>query len=207
MPSGGASAVELSEARALWLAAHALPHEPALRRWLAGRLSASGLEVDDVVQEVYAALAGLPEVAHIRDPRAYMIATARAAVLGTLRRARIVRIEAFASLDHLDADGQAAGPEHVATAHQQLRRTLSLIHALPEKCRQAFVLRRVEGLSQRQIAERMGISESTVEKHICKGIRLLGQALREEAGGNEGVSAAGGRAARGRRDRGRDRGA
>lgn len=171
------AAVGLSEQRALWLATHVLPHEPALRRWLRGRVASSGVDADDVVQEVYAALAELPEVAHIRDPWAYMVATARASILSALRRARIVRIEAFASLEHLDAADQAAGPERVATAHQQLRATLALIQALPDKCRQAFLLRRVEGLSQRQIAQRMGVSENTVEKHIGKGIRLLAEAM------------------------------
>ena len=167
----------VSEQRALWLATHVLPNEPALRRWLCKRMAVCGVDADDVVQEVYAVLAGLQDVAEIRDPWAYLIACARSTVLNTLRRARIVRIEAFASLDHLDAEEPSAGPERHVNAHQQLRETLALIQSLPEKCRRAFVLRRVHGLSQREIAQRMGISENTVEKHICKGIRLLAQAM------------------------------
>ena len=189
MEEGAADAtVALSEERALWLATHALPREAALRRWLQGRVAASGMDADDVVQEVYASLAGLPDVAHIRDPWAYMVASARGAILNALRRARIVRIEAFAGLDDPGVADQSAGPERAASAHQQLRETLALIQALPEKCRQAFVLRRVEGLSQRQIAQRMGISENTVEKHVCKGIRLLAEAI---GGGPGGTSAQG----------------
>mgnify|MGYP006186034825 CR=1 FL=1 len=58
----------------------------------------------------------------------------------------------------------------------------ALIAQLPDKCRQAFILRRVEGFSQREIAERMQISENTVEKHVCKGIRLLMESMKQDAG-------------------------
>jgi RNA polymerase sigma-70 factor (ECF subfamily) len=44
---------------------------------------------------------------------------------------------------------------------------------LPDKCRAVFMARRVEGLSHRETAEKFGISEKTVEKHMAKGIRLL----------------------------------
>ena len=44
---------------------------------------------------------------------------------------------------------------------------------LPPKCREAFALRKVEGLSQREVALRMGVSENTVEKHVGKGLRIL----------------------------------
>ncbi len=45
---------------------------------------------------------------------------------------------------------------------------------MPGQTREAFVLRRVRGLSQREIASQMGLSENTVEKHIVRGIRWLG---------------------------------
>jgi RNA polymerase sigma-70 factor (ECF subfamily) len=58
---------------------------------------------------------------------------------------------------------------------------------MPRQTRAAFVLRRVEGLSQQEIARRMNLSEHTIEKHISRGIKLL---LAEFGGGGE--SAAGG---------------
>jgi len=64
-------------------------------------------------------------------------------------------------------------PERQASSRQELRRAADLIASLPAKCRQAFTLRRVEGLSQRDVARRMGISESTVEKHIGRALLTL----------------------------------
>lgn len=172
-----------TEARARWLATSVLPHEPALRAWLSGRLD-SGLEVDDVVQETYAVLVELPEVSHIREPRAYLFTTARSVVLQHVRRSRIVAIEAVAEIDRLGIADEGLSPDRRAIAGEELRRIAALISALPDRCREAFVLRKVQGLSQRQIAERMGVSENTIEKHVGKGLRLLMQALARDARGD-----------------------
>jgi RNA polymerase sigma-70 factor (ECF subfamily) len=102
---------------------------------------------------------------------------AQSVILQHVRRARIVSIETVAEVDRLDVPHDQLSPDRHAIAYQELRRMGQLIAALPAKCRKAFVLRKVHGLSQREIAHRMHISESTVEKHIGKGVRLLADAL------------------------------
>lgn len=166
----------VSGLRARWLAGEVVPHEPALRSWLQGHAPAS-MEVDDIVQEAYAVLVGLDEVAHILNPRAYLFTVARSVMLQQLRRARIVPIVAVAEVERLSILTDDITPERSAVAGQDLRRTGDLIASLPGKCREAFVLRRVEGLPQREIARRMGVSENTVEKHIGKALRLLMEAM------------------------------
>lgn len=163
--------------RALWIADYILPHERELRRWLATRLPA-GVEVDDVVQEAYAVLADIESVQHIRDPRAYLFTTAKSVLLQQVRRARIVRFETVAELRLLDIESDEPGPERKAAAGEELRYITHLIAALPAKAKQAFVLRRLEGVSQKEIAERMKISESTVEKHIIKALRVLMEGMK-----------------------------
>jgi len=174
--------------RAGWLADQILPHEPALRAWLRPRVRPA-LEVDDVVQETYAILAGLEAVDRIRDPRAYLFAVARSVVLQALRRSRVVPIELVAEIDRWSIHEGENPPERQAGEHQQLRQLARLIATLPDKCREAFVLRKVHGYSQREIAVRMKVSENTVEKHIGKGLRLLMRALASECAREGSVAA------------------
>lgn len=167
------------DARALWLAEHVLPCEAGLRGWLQRRMP-QPQDVDDVIQETYAILAALADVSHVRQPRAYVYSVAQSVVLQQLRRAQVVSIEAVAEIERVAIGGEEACPERTASSRQELARIGALIDSLPDKCRQAFVLRRIEGYSQREIAQRMQISENTVEKHICKGIRVLMDSMKRD---------------------------
>lgn len=170
----------ITERHSTWLADHVLPHEAALRAWVRAHFSRQ-VEVDDVVQETWAIFATIGNIDQVRHPRAYMFRVARSVILQQLRRARIVTIEAVAEMDQLAIETTQAGPEQHAASHQALRQTGEMIAALPARCRQAFMLRKIDGLSQREIAQHMSISESTVEKHLSKALRLLMQAMSEQA--------------------------
>ncbi|NKF20799.1 RNA polymerase sigma factor [Solimonas marina] len=164
--------LQVSNARATWLAQQVLPHEAALRSWLHGR-SSMMMEVDDVVQETYAVLAGMDDVSGIQNPRAYMFTVANNIMLQHLRRSRIVPIESISEIEQYNVPDRDPTPEQRLSLQQDLRRIGRIIAQLPPKCREVFMLRRIEGLSQREIAARVGISENTVEKHVAKGLRLL----------------------------------
>lgn len=168
----------MTEDRVHWLSRHILPHESDLRAWLAGKTGAD-VEVDDVVQEAYAIIYSLEQVSHIRQPRAYMFTTARSIILQHYRRARIVPIQTVAELERITGAVDELTPEHHAIAGEDLRKLGRLVSRLPRKCRQAFLMRKVDGLSQREIARSMRISESTVEKHIAKGLRVLMEGMRD----------------------------
>jgi RNA polymerase sigma factor (sigma-70 family) len=158
--------------RTRWFLRNILPHEPALRGWLS-RSAPAGIEPDDVIQEAYTILAELETVDDIRFPRAYLFQVARSVIMRHVRRARIVQIHTvddFERLEHLD---DAASPEQHTIDRDELRQLARAIAAMPLKTREAFVLRRVDGLPQREIAARMRISENTVETHISRGILFL----------------------------------
>ncbi|MDG2520442.1 RNA polymerase sigma factor [Caulobacter segnis] len=149
-----------------------LPHEPALRAWLGAKRNA-GIEIDDIVQETYTILAGRETVADITHPKAYLFQVAHSLIVRHIRRARIVSIQAMDDLMIDTGADDAPSPEDCAIARDDLRRLGQAIAAMPGQTRQAFTLRRVHGLSQREIAARMKLSENTVEKHIARGVRLL----------------------------------
>lgn len=173
--------IGISTQRAHWLAVQILPHEAALRASL-GRIVRARIDIDDVVQESYAVVAALDDISHVQHPRAYLFSVARSIVLQQLRRSRVVSIEAVAEVDQLEVSHDERSPEQHAVAGQALRRVGELLAGLPRRRREAFVLRKLEGLSQREIARRMGISENTVEKHIGKCLKHLLQAFADDAG-------------------------
>lgn len=183
-PKRGMFDMRLAGDRARWLAREILPHERSLRAWLGRRMPST--EVDDVVQEAYAVLAGIGSVDHIQNPKNYLFQTARSVVLQRVRRERVVRFEALGPGD-FEAVSDSASPEDLALLRDELRRADRLLAAMPDRVREAFVLRRVEALSQREIARRMQVSENTVEKHIGKALKFIMQAVRaEDDGGNAG---------------------
>lgn len=161
--------------RARWFAHHILPHEAALRGWLSRRRAPAAFDVDDIVQESYAVLAERERLDDILNPRAYLFQVAHSLVVRNIRRARIVPILAVEDLGVTEWADEAATPEQNAIAHDDLRQLAEVIASMPGQTREAFVLRRIRGLSQREIASRMGLSENTVEKHIVRGIRWLGK--------------------------------
>jgi RNA polymerase sigma factor (sigma-70 family) len=170
----------VSNERASWLAEHVLPFEPGLRAWLARRRVVD-LEVDDIVQETYAVLAELDSVAHIRNPRTYLYTVAHSIILRHVRHGRVVSIEAMADIDRLGIYSEDPSPEEALSHFQELRSIALIIAALPDRCREAFTLRRIHGLAQRDVARKMRISEGTVEKHIGRAIKLLMTAMKIES--------------------------
>ena len=161
--------------RIAWLAKEIIPHEPDLRRWLRGRISAS--TIDDVVQESYAILAALHTVEHILTPRTYLFSVAKSVMLKAVRNAPVVEMDRFAEAESLQVPCDLPDPETIVADRQELGRLASLIEELPPKCRRVFVLRKVQGQPQREVANVMGISENTVEKHMAKAMHLLGSAI------------------------------
>ena len=162
----------ISQDRAAWLARNVLPHEAALRAWLRQKYTL-GIEVDDIVQETYAILAALESVDEIRNPRSYAFQTAHSLILAHLRRSKIVSIRSASDLELVGAMSDTPSPEQVAEDRDELARVAQALRDLPPKVREVFILRRVQGLSQRETAERLGITENSVEKRISQGIRVL----------------------------------
>ena len=159
-------------ARVRWLAHEVLPHEQDVRVWLKRSLVTSS-DVDDVIQEAYCRLAKLKAVEQIESPRAYFFQTARSVVLEQMRRARIVRIEAVTEIDALRVEWDEPSPERIAGGRKELERVLKIVATLPERSRRIFEMRRILGMSQREIAVRLGVTENVVENEAARGLKAV----------------------------------
>lgn len=177
-----------------WFTEQILVHEEALSRYLARNCSRRD-EIHDLRQEIYvrvyeAAARSLPD-----RPGPFLFASARHLLADRARRARVVSIETVGDSGQLNVLVDELSPERWCGGRQVLRRLADAFDRLPERCREVVWLRRVEELSQKEVAARMGISEKTVEKHIAKGMRLIaerfygGEAERPAAALPQGVDA------------------
>lgn len=137
-----------------------MPHEAALRNWLRVRFPAI-VDRDDLVQEAFLRMWRARERGTIGSAKAFLFATARNLACDTLKQRRAqVALGESAGSEVLDEDANTA--ESVARA-QELEVLQRALESLPERCRQVFTLRRLHGLSQKQIAAQLGIAEKTVE--------------------------------------------
>lgn len=155
-----------------WFAKEVLPFERDLMGFIA-RHSRERDDVIDIRQESYeraltGARAGLPASA-----RRYVFTVARNVLIDRARRARVVSFEQIADLDSILVDDGTRSPDHQAEARDELRRALAGLEQLPPRCREVVRLRRVEGLSIRETAERLGVGLHTVERQLTLGLRAL----------------------------------
>ncbi|MGF7149806.1 RNA polymerase sigma-70 factor (ECF subfamily) [Sphingomonas zeicaulis] len=134
-------------------------------------------EIDDIVQDAYVKISRLDDVSHIRTGRAYFFSTARTVLLDRVRRDRIVRIDSLTEAEALTLADEDPGPERRVSARQELDRVRQLIAGLPDRCREIFELRRIQGVPQREIAARMGLPEHTIEAQAVRGLKLIMKAI------------------------------
>ena len=158
--------------RTLWIETNVLPYEREIRAWLK-RNRTDGLEIDDIIQDMYAKIGALETFTHIRDPKRYAFQIAHSILVNFVRRGRIVSIASIEDLSALEVPTPGPSPEEQASLKDDLREISNAINALPERTRNVFMLRRIEGLSQRETANRLAIAEKTVEKHMCRATVIL----------------------------------
>jgi RNA polymerase sigma factor (sigma-70 family) len=142
-----------------------------LVRFLSGRLHCLAT-ARDVAQEAYlrASQAGVA----INDPRAFLFRTA-ANLASDRRKADRRHAEILAEAAFWLEPEPEASPESVTLTQEEFARVSRVIERLPPRCREVFYLNRFEGLSQSEIAERLGISKTAVEKNIRRALVALGE--------------------------------
>lgn len=161
-----------------WLSDLVAETSGGLARYVS-RFCVSPDDVQDVVQEaylqVYCALRKTGPEGH--TPAALLYTTARNIAFSRHRHMKVVAAAAPTVSAGERLRREQTGVEQQVSRNQQMQILLRAVNGLPPKCRDVFVLRMIEGLSQREIAERLGITVSTVEKHLARGLRHCKDAL------------------------------
>lgn len=162
-------------ARIDWFKVSILPHERALRARLR-RTSSCEADLDDLVSEALVRAYGAEDWTRIDNGRNYLFRIARNVLIDQARRDAVLSFDSAADAGESQVDRRT---ETGISARDELRQVQRAIESMPLQCRRVFVLRRVHERSIGEIAEEMGLSISTVEKHLGKAVMLLGRAIAE----------------------------
>jgi RNA polymerase sigma factor (sigma-70 family) len=146
-----------------------------LRRHLA-RILGNPSEAQDVAHDAYLKVYPVMENQEAQKPEALLYTTARRLAFNRLKRRRIAP---FAPEPPMADRSPSSNPGVVqqVMARQELQQLEQAIAHLPEGCRAVLLLRKIELLSHQEIADRLGIAVSTVEKQHARALRLLRAAL------------------------------
>ena len=148
-----------------WFREELEPHEKELRAYLRGRFPTLP-DLDDLIQETYARVFKARSNGGVQVARPYLFATARNAALDYFRRRNIAPIELGENvLSNVVEDKPDAA--EVASHNQEIALLHEAIATLPDRCRQVLIMRRIEGRPHAEVAKELGISEKTIDAHLC----------------------------------------
>lgn len=148
-----------------------LAHRRELQAYLSERLRDREIAAD-LTQETFLRFAeqGEGAAAVIGHSRAYLYRTARNLAIDHLRRVERQATDIAASEDFAHVPEIRPSPEEIAAGRQRLAELAAAVRELPERTRHVFVLHRLHGLTYGEVAARLGISESSVQKHLARAL-------------------------------------
>ncbi len=159
-----------------------MTHEPMLHKiFLASRNTIARVvsrivppkEIEDIVQETYVRICQIEHSEKISSPRSFMLKTAKNLAFDHLKKADtryLLGVDDEQEYHEPEVSGEDPMFENAANK-QAFSDFCEAVRELPPQCRKVFVLKKVYGYSQKEIAEQCDLSESTVEKHIAAGLK------------------------------------
>jgi len=151
-------------------------HRPALLAYFRRRTPA-GVDHEDLVQEVFQRLARRGDLHSVQAVEPYLFQTASSVLADFLRKRRLSVSTELLADDHAD---EGVSPEGALIGKEALEQLIVALDGLPERSRAIFSLYHFEDMTHRDIASRLGVSVSTIEKEMAKVNRHLLSALRSE---------------------------
>ncbi|MBI5769407.1 MAG: sigma-70 family RNA polymerase sigma factor [Verrucomicrobia bacterium] len=163
---------------ARWFADEVQAHDSALKAYLRGSFP-DVRDVDDVVQESYLRIWKARMAHPIRSARAFLFQVARHLAIDAVRRNRASPIEALRETAVQSVIEDKPDAAESLAYHEKVSLMGEALAALPDRCREIFILRKLKQVPQKEIAARLGLSERTVESQVTRGMKLCEAWLRK----------------------------
>ncbi len=171
----GAAALARKDIKGLFLV-----HRQGLQTYLANKVR-DAETARDLTQETFLRFAERSRgegAAAILNDRSYLYRTAHNLAVDHIRQQQHEQTRPAADEDLVDLPDTSPTQDQSLGGQEELARLQAILMELPERTRQVFAAVRIEGLTGRQAAARLGISDSSVEKHLAKAIKHVMQRLR-----------------------------
>jgi RNA polymerase sigma-70 factor (ECF subfamily) len=152
-------------------------YDRALSRFFERRVTVQA-DVPDLVQDVYLRLSRMPDPAAIEKPEHFLFVTAANVLKDRARRSAVRGGGLHDAIDE-DLAGSEIPPDRVLESREAAHRLQAVLLELPERTRDVFVLRVLEGLKMADVARAIGISTRAAEKHQAKALACVTQALED----------------------------
>lgn len=149
---------------------------PSLRRYFSRR-GAQAQDIDDLLQDVFVRLASRAEGDNIENPEAYLMQTASSAWNDYLRkRGRVGHARQVEYIDELHSP-EVFSPDRVLESRQSVELLVEALRQLPGRTMHIYVLCRLDGMKREEVARRLGISVSAIDKHLIVATKHVKTAL------------------------------
>lgn len=148
-------------------------------------------EIEDIVQETYVRICQIENTDNISSPKSFMFKTARNLALDFQKQADNRLVDGVDNCEAFDQiKGELYKDEMYENAHTSIEFNYfcEAVRQLPVQCRKVFVLKKVYGYSQKEIAKELNLSQSTVEKHISTGMKKCTLFMRKVEQGQMSVN-------------------
>jgi len=162
-------------------------HQAALRRFIS-RFVQRNQDIDDVAQEAFMRAYRAEKTKPIEQPKSFLFRIAHNVAITELTKKTHQIIDYMADIDESGVVWVDVSEEEQVTAEQQIGIYCEAVAQLPTQCRRVFLMRKVHGMSHREIAEQLGIAISTVEKHMSKGVRACANYMDQHTAVNANVA-------------------
>ncbi len=160
-----------------WFCREVLPLERQLTHYIRRNLKPgaglTGADLVDARQEIYVRVLIGARKELPMNAQAYLYTVARNHLINLAVHSRVVSVDYIAELDDAELGVELSAVERRLDARHELRRTMAALEQLPARCREVVRLRKIEGWTTKEAAERMGVGVDTIEKQLTNGMRAI----------------------------------